>query len=163
MKKSNKKKRQPSSKRKPQSPTPPVRKDRRAVLSRIATFAVAALVVGGVGFWGVRTVQASLAEQDLTKLGQGKPMIVQVHDAQCSTCIALQREARAALEQVDEADLGYLVADIKTETGLMFASRYGAQHSTLLFFDGAGRLTNQLVGPNNRATLAEAFLRHAGS
>lgn len=117
-------------------------------------------MLGGIGFWGVRTVQASVAERDLTQLGQGQPTIVQVHDTQCQTCIALQREARAALKQVDNPDLDYRVADIKSEDGMLFASRHGAVHSTLLFFDGEGNLTRRLVGPNTREMLARAFESH---
>ncbi len=161
MKKSSKKNRPAKAKRKGPSTADPIQKERRSFLSMAGTIGGGVILLGGIGFWGVRTVQASVAERDLTQVGQGMPTIVQVHDTQCQTCIALQREARAALKQIDSADLDYRVADIKTEDGLLFASRYGAGHSTLLFFDGAGNMTQSLVGPNTRATLARAFEAHA--
>ncbi|MEJ8561391.1 hypothetical protein QTO30_09285 [Yoonia sp. GPGPB17] len=159
MKKSKNKPRPTKSKRKQPTAAQPVKKSRRSFLSLAGTVAGAALVLGGVGFWGVRTVQAAVTERDLSVVGQGSPTIVQVHDTQCQTCIALQREVRAALAEVDES-LEYRVADIKTANGIAFASRFGATHSTLLFFDSAGNLTDRMVGLNNRDRLAVAFQSH---
>lgn len=161
MKKSSKKSKPVKAKRHGGGQAAPIQKDRRSFLSMAGPIAGGALLLGVVGFWGVQTVQASVAERDLTQVGQGKPSIVQVHDTQCQTCIALQREVRAALKQVDEEQLDYRVADIKSEDGLLFASLYGAGHSTLLFFDADGNLTQSLIGPNDRGTLARAFQSHA--
>lgn len=163
MKKTPKKRRTAKAQRKGLPAQQPVKADRRSVLSMLGTLGGGALVVGGLGFWGVRTVQASLAERDLTIVGQGVPTIVQVHDTQCPTCIALQREARVALKQLNVDQLVYRIADIKTEDGLAFSSRFGAVHSTLLFFDADGQLTQRLVGPNDRHTLARAFQAHANA
>lgn len=161
MKKTRKTNKPAKAKRKGGIAAAPAQKDRRSFLSMAGPIAGGAILLGGVGFWGVQTVQASVAERDLTQVGQGKPTIVQVHDTQCQTCIALQREVRAALKEVDEAALDYRVADIKSDDGLLFASLYGAGHSTLLFFDEDGDLTQRLIGPNDRGTLARAFLSHA--
>ncbi|MCK0096607.1 hypothetical protein MWU60_13585 [Yoonia sp. F2084L] len=161
MKKSKKKNR--PTKTKGQPARAPAQKNRRSFMSMAGTIAGGAVLLGGAGFWGVRTVQASVAERDLSGIGQGTPTIVQVHDTQCQTCIALQRELRAALQEMDEHDLSYRVADIKSEDGLTFAARFGAGHSTLLFFDGEGNLTGRLIGPNDRQTLARAFGRHAAA
>lgn len=160
VKKSKNKRRSAKSKRKQPVSEQPVKQDRRSFLSRAGTIGGAALIVAGVGFWGVRTVQASIAERDLSVVGQGLPTIVQVHDTQCQTCIALQREVRAALKDVGDADLEYRVADIKTDDGIAFASRFAATHSTLLFFDAAGNLTDRMVGPNTRDRLTSAFQSH---
>ena len=159
MKKTNKKRRPAKAKgRATPAPTKPT--NRRSFLSMAGTIGGGAILLGGVGFWGVRMVQASVAERDLTGIGQGAPAIVQVHDTQCPICIALQREARAALKEVSQSDLIYRIADIKTDDGIAFASRFAASHSTLLFFDGDGNLTQRLVGPNNRQTLTRAFEAH---
>ena len=161
MKKSNKKPRPQQAKRKNQSSAAPMQRERRSFLSMAGTIAVGVVVLGGLGFWGAKTVQASMIERDLTNIGQGTPAIVQVHDVQCQTCIALQREVRAALADIEEDTLDYRVADLNSNDGLLFASTYGAGHSTLLFFDADGNLTQQHVGPSDRVTLARAFEAHA--
>lgn len=163
MKRSNKKAKPRKSNRKAAPVSAPTSKNRRSFLAMAGTIGGGAVLLGGIGFWGARTVQASITERDLTKVGQGTPTIVQVHDTQCQTCIALQREVRAALKEVEATDLGYRVADIKSDDGLAFASRYGAGHSTLLLFDGDGALSDRLVGPNDRQTLARTFKAHAAA
>ena len=159
MKKANKKQR--TSKAKGKTPAAPVKpRNRRSVLSLASTVFGGVVLVGGIGFWGVQTVLASVAERDLTDVGQGLPAIVQVHDTQCQPCIALQREARAALKDVSQDDLLYRVADLNSDNGIAFASRYAANYTTLLFFDIDGALVQRLVGPNDRETLTRAFTAH---
>lgn len=159
MKKSSKKPRPAKARNKDAKPKQPVQ-TRRSFMSMAGTIGAGVVVVGGIGFWGVRTVQASVAERDLTQVGQGIPTIVQVHDPQCPVCNALQREVRAALKDIDPGALDYRVADIKTEDGMAFAARYGASHSTLLFFNRTGNLDGRLVGPSDRERLADAFASH---
>lgn len=159
MKKSNKKPRPSKARNKDSKPKEPVQ-TRRSFMSMAGTVGTGVILIGGIGYWGVRTVQASVAERDLTQLGQGIPAIVQVHDPQCPVCNALQREARAALKDIGSDQLDYRVADIKTNDGIAFAARYGASHSTLLLFDSAGDLSARLVGPSDRDTLARAFASH---
>ncbi len=137
--------------------------NRRDVLRLARNGAIGALVVGGAGVWTVRSVQAMVAERDLTRVGQGKPTIVQVHDPQCPTCTALQRQTRKALRQFGECDMVYLVADITQAEGGAFARRYGVPHVTLLLFDGQGRLQNTLHGMQSRAALEPVFARHVAA
>jgi len=160
VKKSKNKPRPAKAKRNPQQAEAPTKNSRRSFLASAGTIGVGVVLAGGIGLWGVRTVQAAVAERDLSVVGQGTPVIVQVHDTQCQICIALQREARAALDTIDQDALAYRVADIKSDDGVAFAARYGATHSTLLFFDGQGNLSGRLVGPNDRQMLAQAFLTH---
>ncbi|MEO1460626.1 MAG: hypothetical protein AAFV49_24155, partial [Pseudomonadota bacterium] len=95
-----------------------------------------ALVLGG-GFWGVSSFRTYAAEHDLSRVGRGTPAIVQVHDPQCPTCTALQKQTRRALRDFDGCGLTYLVADIKTPEGAAFARRYNAPR--LFLQRGAGR------------------------
>jgi hypothetical protein len=157
--KKSKKKAKPA-KAKPQPNIQPQSKSKRAFLSSAGPLLGGAVLLSGVGFWGVRTVQASVAERDLTKVGLGTPTVVQIHDPQCVSCAELQRETRAALKHFDSTELGYLVADLNTQDGLAFASRYGAEHVTLLLFDGAGRPRQRIVGVTDRDTLQQAFAAH---
>ncbi|MEL7124992.1 MAG: hypothetical protein AAGK30_02115 [Pseudomonadota bacterium] len=118
-----------------------------------------ALVLGG-GFWGVSSFRTYAAEHDLSRVGQGAPAIVQVHDPQCPTCTALQKQTRRALRDFDGCGLTYLVADIKTPEGAAFARRYNASHVTLLLFDGAGDLKRTVRGLHDSPHLAEVFAAH---
>jgi thioredoxin-like negative regulator of GroEL len=133
---------------------------RRDVLRWARNVGVAAVAIGGGGFWMMRSVNAMQAEQDLTRIGQGKPVVVQVHDPQCATCTALQRETRDAMKQFGECDLVYLVADVSQIKGATFANRYGVPHVTLLLFDGDGRLQQTLSGMRYRDELSEVLVRH---
>lgn len=141
----------------PQAPTPPNRRD-LLKLARNGTLGFAA--TGGAVFWAIGSFRAYTAEHDLTRLGQGSPAIVQIHDPSCPMCTALQKETRAALTALGECGLIYLVADINTAAGAGLAARYSVPHVTLLFFDGDGRLRNQLTGVQSKAELQPVFARH---
>lgn len=143
-------------------PTPTPEPTRRDVLLKAAQYATGAAVVGVGGVLTVRSVKAHAHEHDLTRMGQGKPTVVQVHDPTCPTCTALQRQTRAALSSFGECDMLYLVADIKTDEGAMFASRYGVPHVTLLLFDADGNLQDTLTGMRYEEELQQAFAVFAG-
>jgi PII-like signaling protein len=134
---------------------------RRSVLGRIGIGAAGLVALGGAGVWGVGHVQAIQAEHDLSRLGQGVPVVVQVHDPQCPVCNALQDETRAALRGFEESEVLYLIANIRTAEGTDFAARHGVPHVTLLLFDGAGHLRETLRGPQRADALRPAFARLA--
>lgn len=149
-------KRQPQKKKTQPTATQAPKTDRRALLRN------GLLIAGIVGIGGVvtaSTVMATIAEHDLTRVGQGVPMIVQVHDPQCPSCLDLQRETRAALKVFDDAELQYAVANLSSATGAEFANMYGAARITLLLFDAAGDLRGTLTGVRPRAELENAFTR----
>ncbi|MEL7137797.1 MAG: hypothetical protein AAGE83_01735 [Pseudomonadota bacterium] len=139
----------------------PAKMDRRALLGWLKVGGVAAVALGGVGYFTVSSVMATIAEHDLSRIGQGKPAVVQIHDPNCTMCITLQREARAALSEMEPEALDYVVANIRTADGRAYANRHNARHVTLLLVDGRGRVRQVLEGPNTRETLAPAFAEHA--
>jgi len=146
--------------RSPQKAAPPASAmSRRALLGRIGGGAVGVVALGGAGVWGISHVQAINAEHDLGRLGQGVPVVVQVHDPQCPVCNALQDETRAALRDFDGQEVLYLIANIRTPEGTAFAARHGVPHVTLLLFDGAGGLRDTLRGPHEADALRPAFAR----
>jgi len=153
----SKNKRKAAQRKAPDKPAEPNRRDTLIKWAQYAT-GVAALGVGGV--LTVRSVEAHSLERDLTRMGQGKPTVVQVHDPRCPTCNALQRQARSALEQFGECDMLYLVADITTDEGAAFAARYGVPHITLLLFDGKGELDTTLQGMRYSEELSQTFAAH---
>ncbi|MEO0379610.1 MAG: hypothetical protein AAF252_05030 [Pseudomonadota bacterium] len=149
-----------SRKSKATQPTPTVQPTRRNLLKLAGGGVLTAAGAGGVGLWAVGSFRAYAAEHDLTRVGQGGISIVQVHDPQCPTCTALQKQTRAALRDFDDCGLTYLVADITTPDGAAFARKYRASHVTLLLFDGAGELHETVQGLHQASQLAQTFAAH---
>lgn len=133
---------------------------RRAFLTNLPYIAGGGLAIAGLGYLGISTLRADLAEQDLSIVGSGTPTIVQIHDPTCPVCLALQKETRAAFDMLDDPKLAYRVASISSDVGSAFAYEHGSAHATLLFFDGAGTVTRRVQAPADRAMLLEAFKAH---
>ncbi|MBW4707483.1 thioredoxin family protein [Roseobacter sp. YSTF-M11] len=136
---------------------------RRDMLKLARNGAIGAVLVSGGGYFALGSFQAYAAEHDLTRLGQGKPVVVQVHDPQCPTCTALQKQARRALKSFGECDLVYLIADITTPEGRAFAVRHGVGNVTLLLFDGQGGLHQTVQGLHDSNQLDAIFQAHHGA
>ncbi|MEL6209318.1 MAG: hypothetical protein AAFR44_03910 [Pseudomonadota bacterium] len=137
--------------------------DRRALLGWLQVGGGAALLFGGVGYYAVSSTMTTLSEQDLSRIGNGVPTVVQIHDPNCPQCAALQREARAAMDAMDPGALDYVVANIKTAEGARYARLHGVGHVTLLLVDGQGEVVNVLQGVRDRAELTRAFTRHVAA
>ena len=133
---------------------------RRDTLKLFGNGALGLVAAGGAGYWATGSFRAYAAEHDLGRVGQGSPVIVQVHDPQCPVCTALQKQTRAALDDFDDCGLVYLVADIKTQEGAAFAARYGVPHVTLLLFDGFGELVTTVRGMHSSDQLGAMFAQH---
>ena len=141
MSKSKSKKRAAAKKAKAAEPS------RRDFMKLGRNAAIAVPVIGVAGFFGVRSVQATIRESDLTRVGLGSASIVQIHDPSCSLCATLQKQTRRAMKAYDADRYEFLVANIKTADGALFAAKYGVPHVTLLLFDGSGELTEVVRGP----------------
>ncbi|QMU56969.1 MAG: hypothetical protein GKR98_01370 [Boseongicola sp.] len=157
MKKSNKKPKQAKKQIKANQQATGAETSRRDFLRLSRNGLIGVGAVGGIGWWAVSGVRATAAEHDLSRIGRGRPAVVQVHDPQCAQCTALQRNTRRALRCYDDDDFVYLVASIKTEAGQMFASRFGVPHVTLMLFDGLGELEQVLNGVRDRDQLKPHF------
>lgn len=134
--------------------------DRRKFLKQMRIGTIAIAVIAGGGYFAVNKVQATIAEHDLSKIGNGRPAIVQIHDPQCPVCLALQRETRDALSAFNQNDFEYLVANIRSKEGSDFANKYFVPHVTLLLFDGQGKLSKILNGSNKSDFLQTEFASH---
>lgn len=134
---------------------------RRTLLSRFGKYGVgaAALLAGGAYFYG--DMKETMAEEDLSRIGNGVPTIVQVHDPTCPTCRALQREARAAMEGFSDGELQYVVANLAKRDGQALAAQHGVGKITLLVFDRRGNRQEILSGPNTRERLERIFSAYA--
>ncbi len=144
------------------SPSPaeaPTKTSRRDLLVRARNWTIGLAIVGGGGAILTRNVYGTIREHDLSRVTNGTPTIVQVHDPQCSMCRALQSETRRALKHFEGGDINYVIANIATPEGRNFAAQYGAQHVTLLLFDADGRLRESLQGEREEGELRVAFER----
>lgn len=130
---------------------------RRDFLRLARNGAIGLAAVGGIGLFFVQKVRGSIHEHDLSRVGNGTPTIVQIHDPQCPLCVALQRETRDVLGEFDENELDYVVANIRSTEGSGFASRHAVPHVTLLLFDGTGQLKATLRGQRQSRELKVAF------
>ena len=141
------------------------RAGRRNFLKTMAYGGVGFVALGGLGYYSITTVQARICEGDLTRIGQGKPAIVQIHDPQCSLCRTLQNQTRDVLSGFDGDQFEYLVANVKSQKGSSLAAKYSVPHVTLLLFDGSGKMVQTVRGPTSTDVLngmLGAFLEEHG-
>ena len=136
---------------------PGKKKSRREFLSTVANVALITAASGGAGWYLIDEVCATTRENDLTRIGNGIPAVVQIHDPECPRCRALQAEARDAMSNFNENDLQYLVANIRLDKGRQLANKHRVGHVTLLLFDGKGRRRGILSGPSTSDYLETAF------
>jgi hypothetical protein len=109
--------------------------------------------LGAAGYAGLGSFRAHAAEHDLTRIGQGVPVLMQIHDPSCLMCTALQKQARAALKSGETGRRTHLVADIKTDAGAAFELCRGVGHVTVLLLDGQGRVLRVVEGAHSSAEL----------
>jgi len=139
------------------SPAVEAGSSRRDMLRKFRNGGIAVAVLGGGGWFAVRDVQATIQEHDLSRIGNGVPTVVQIHDPNCSQCIALQKEARAAIEAFEDDTIQFLVANIRDARGQKLATEHGVGHVTLLLFDAKGKRQEIMRGSNDRVVLESAF------
>jgi len=159
-----KKKTAPKRKRNAAAATPgaapaPSKMNRRQMMGYLQYGILGTVVIGGAGTYAATSIMSDMAERDLTRLGQGTPTVVQVHDPSCNDCSILQTEARAALRNFDDADLSYLIADLTSAEGAAFAREHGVGRVTLMLFDADGRPVDVMTGIRDRAALQLRFER----
>ncbi len=131
--------------------------NKRRTLSILTKSVLGLCLAGGTGAYFYTAYQNDLAERDLSKIGNGKPAIVQIHDPNCPMCNALQKNTRSALSNFEDGDLEYLVANIRTSGGRQFANQHNVTHVTLLLFNKRGRLQNVLQGVRSEDELVTVF------
>jgi hypothetical protein len=132
------------------------RRNRKLAIIISATLAGAsALVLLIVGF-----SNNSSGVYDLSRVGNGIPAVVQVHDPNCPICVQLRGNIIAIADDFDNQQLQLLVADLNSDEGRSFAERYNAGFRTLLYFNPAGDLVDLEVGLQSSADLVRRFREH---
>lgn len=130
---------------------------RRNFLRLGRNIGIGAVLLGGTGYVFAQNFVSMRHEHDLTRVGNGRPTVVQIHDPQCSLCRSLQADTRKALDMFQDGELDYVVANIRTAKGKTFQNRYGVPHVTLLLFDGKGDLQEVLQGQRGAYELRNRF------
>lgn len=106
--------------------------------------------------WLIANEQSAQQESDLSILGSGQPVAVQVHDHSCPLCQRLKANAEQALNEMEQPP-AWRIADINTTSGADFAHRYGVGHVTILLFDGQGNRQQIIEGVTSSSDLRTAF------
>ena len=98
--------------------------------------------------------------RDLTQIGKGKNVVVQVHDHNLVGSIDLM-EALNKVRPEYAASVEFMVADLLTPEGQAFATKHNASSVTLIFFAPDGTQRGAIQGaqdPNSlRNSLNQAF------
>lgn len=138
-------------------PAEEINPTRRKIIRFARNSAIGVALVGATGGYLAYSASGTLHEQDLTRIGQGLPSVVQIHDPQCPVCMRLQRTTKAALGRLDDGQLDYVVANIRSGKGEAFANKYAVPHVTLMLFDAEGELQHILRGEQQADVLDREF------
>ncbi len=91
---------------------------------------------------------------DLDVIGQGSPVIVQIHDPGCPTCRRLKKIVDNALKSNDS--VLYRLADITSAKGKALQDKHAVPHVTLLYFAPNGRHVHTTTGLQTVEEVREA-------
>ncbi len=140
---------------KPGKPGKPARKGiDAATMSRRGFLGLAVLSIPAL--WIGMEWRSRSARADISVIGEGRPVIVQVHDRGCPTCRRLLDNVESA-----HADFGdtieFRIVDIDSSEGSRFAREHNVSHVTLVLFDGSGEVYRILEGVRSPQELRGVF------
>jgi len=92
---------------------------------------------------------------DLSLIGQGTPVVVQIHDPACNLCRRLMNNTRSALK--DRDNVVFRVADITSGDGARFQKKHAANTVSLLLFNSKGRHVDTVTGVASVDELSSRF------
>ena len=110
-------------------------------------FLIGSAVALGLGFtaFGINAYDQQNRElHDLSVIGGGTPVIVQIHDPGCPTCRRLKNIVSNTLGADDP--ILYRLADITTAEGKALQDKYNVPNVTLLYFDQQGKRVHTTQG-----------------
>jgi len=117
--------------------------------------------IGGLGLASIGAVAIARHDartrelHDLSVIGDGTPVVVQVHDPSCPLCRRLMATTRDTLD--DMPSIRYRVADLTSEDGRAFGDAHRAGKVTLLLFDRGGDLVGRVEGVTPADSLRRTF------
>ena len=105
-------------------------------------------------WWNARSNQGVY---DLSVVGEGVPVIVQVHDHNCHTCVQLQNNVKRAMNGFSEDELLYRIADLNRDEGTIESLKHGVGRTSLVLYDDQGISRGTIQGVQGVDTLRTAF------
>ena len=135
----------------------PVERKRRLLLKSAVGLGVLGVAAGAISAYDNK--QREL--HDLTLVGSGTPVVVQIHDTTCPICRSLKSVTANVLK--DHSQIQFRIADLATSQGQALQQKYGVQKTTLLLFDAKGNLLDTVIGLQTREELEPLFSRHYGT
>ncbi len=133
----------------------PVNRQRRIVLQ--AAIGGTVLIGGGAALAEYDRRQRNL--HDLSVIGEGTPVVVQVHDPSCPKCRSLKLRTQSILEDYPEGSVLYRLADVTTPYGKALQAEYNSPTVTLLMFDGKGKHQGTVQGVQEREDIVAVLER----
>ncbi|MBD3896583.1 hypothetical protein IEI94_12050 [Halomonas sp. ML-15] len=100
---------------------------------------VAVAIIAVPAAWFAMEARQAREVSDLSVIGGGEPVVVQVHEPGCTSCEQLLEQAQEARSRLDE-ELILRRANIASSSGRRFAYEYGVSQSTLVLFDARGEV-----------------------
>lgn len=131
----------------------PAERKRRLFLKSAVSLGVMGVAAGAISGYD----QKKRELHDLTSIGEGKPVVVQIHDTSCPICRRLKSRSMSVLDDQDEIE--FRIADIVTAKGRELQEKYGVQKTTLLLFDAEGNLVDTVFGLQTIEELEQLFAR----
>lgn len=98
-------------------------------------------------------------DSDLSRIGQGRPAAVLVHDPQFIASVDLMTSLNRVRRDF-EPEVLFLVADLNVPQGRKFADEYSADFATLVLFDADGRRLGSHAGQTGETVLREFLEKH---
>ncbi|MBX2868866.1 MAG: thioredoxin family protein [Acidiferrobacterales bacterium] len=118
----------------------------RSKIKRVGSSLLVTFVVVALAGFGLSAYKKSYAvSHDLSVIGNGTPVIIQIHDPKCPKCKKLMSNTKVALRDYGDA-IEYKIADVTTSAGLRLQRQHRVQTISLLMFDGKGSLKRSTNG-----------------
>ncbi|MEA2117055.1 thioredoxin domain-containing protein [Halovibrio sp. HP20-50] len=138
--------------RKPSASVHPAKKLKTLAKKLLIVLAFLAVPIA----WLIVNDHTSRTESNLSVIGSGTPVAVQVHDHGCPLCQRLKANAEEALDQMASPP-AWRIMDINTRKGADFASQYNVGHVTILLFDARGNRQETIEGVTSANSLRDSF------
>lgn len=130
---------------------------RRLVRGLLIALAILAVPVA----WFAMEARQARAVADLSVIGSGEPVVVQVHEPGCTGCERLLEQVNEARDRLDER-LALRRVNIATSGGRRFADEHGVSQVTLVLFDARGSVVDIKRGVIDADELETAFVELQG-
>jgi hypothetical protein len=124
-----------------------------------STLITVAIVVFALAF--AATLLPRGFSDDLSRIGQGRPAVVLIHDKEAVASMELMTMLNDIRSDYEDR-LEFLAIDVVTEDGRRFAQSQGLGSSLLVLFDGTGNRVGIVDGIRDPAVLRSTLERQLG-